>query len=57
MSKDDPKFRSPSEIAEQASQESDPERIAKLAEELIRALDYKSMKRMEQEKTGSKQAA
>jgi len=57
MSKDDPKFRSPSEIAEQASEESDPERIAKLAEELIRALDYKSMKRMEQEKTGSKQAA
>lgn len=57
MSEDDPNPRSPSEIAEQASEETNPDNIAELAKDLIRALDHESMERMEREKTRKKQAA
>lgn len=40
--------RSPSEIAEEASEQTNPDKIAELAEELIRSLDYHSRLRMEQ---------
>lgn len=57
MSEDDPNPRSPSEIAEQASEETNLDNIAELAKDLIRALDHESMERMEREKTRKKQAA
>lgn len=57
MSEPTPNPRSPREIAKQASEETDRDKIAELAEELIRALDHETMKRMEQAKTLKKEAA
>jgi hypothetical protein len=48
MLHDDATPRSPHEIAEQASEESNPDKIAELAEELIRSLDHQSRQRMKQ---------
>ena len=40
--------RPPHEIAQQASEETNPDKIAELAEELIRSLDHQSRERMKQ---------